>query len=195
LTQIPAETKNPSERVVVAAPPRIIGTRLVAAALGVTRHVLAARVRAGEPVAARGYLGKIGNRHCWNAHEFYAGTFTDVFALERHVGALADATPVEAMCAVGGCDRLAGGFGVCPRHLGLFMRRLDDAQRSSLALVHLVALARWVLDRYPTVRAPHFDPWATTCQFGGCDAELSPSSSGPLCAEHTAVFYRTKRRS
>lgn len=182
----------------VVSPPRLVGTRSVAALLGISPVQVSHRVRADHPLTRPGYLGKIGGRHVWNIHELIASLFTSDAAIDLVVDRLTDrdaARPDHAvLCSAGGCDRVEEMVGLCRVHLRHLMTAWDRAERSSLVVLQLVAMCRWVSERNAhLVLPPGFDPWSAVCMTPDCGNPTNVHGPdgwhGPLCPECSDRFW------
>jgi hypothetical protein len=166
---------------VIVAQPQVIGVAVVAQVLGYAPWTIRAKVRDGDPRVAPGYLGKISNKHCWNAAELFGDLFTSDDALRAYIASAERAPYVPDRCFVDDCRRVSGPLGLCPRHARRFLRAWDRAEFSGVSLIQLVALCRWVTERWAHLTIPEFDPWADTCITPGCNGAANLSGQGPLC--------------
>lgn len=89
----------------LVAPPQIVGTEAIADIHGVTEEWVRKQIRSNNGYT-NGYIGKIGQRHCWNLSEALTGLY--------HPEAL---TPLADQCAAPDCTGSAGAVGLCPTHL------------------------------------------------------------------------------
>lgn len=178
----------------ITSPPTLVGIDFPAALYQTSRDRVRRRLHRGDAEIRRGYLGKIGRGHVWNAHELIAGTFTSDVALELVVRRLANGhtDPVAGLlCAVTDCDEIEEALGLCSTHMRRLMRTWGRAEHSRLFLMQLVAMCRWVVERNSElVLPPGFDPWASQCMTPGCDGVTNyPGRSGPMCVACTANFW------
>lgn len=179
----------------IVSPPRIIGTHSVARLLGVKQDSAWRLVDRKSPTVAPGYLGKIGGRHCWNAPVLINSLFGSDVELEAVLDTLTCPDPVDPLdrmlCGVPGCDALESSVGLCRHHMRMLNHAWRHAPRSSLVMVQLVAMCRWVAERNSHLVLPaDFDPWSQVCMTPGCEAPTNDGSwHGPLCQACAGVFW------
>lgn len=181
----------------IVSPPKIVGTNTVAELFGVTPDRIRRRIVERQPQVCHGYLGKISDKHCWNLPELVAALFTSDASLELVVERLTSppSDPTDTLlCTVPDCDQLEETVGLCAAHLRRLMCTYRRAPRSSLAVIQLVAMCRWVVERNDHYVLPaDYDPWATVCLTPGCDGETNVVGRwGPLCGPCTARFWQNR---
>lgn len=192
----------------IVSPPRIVGTKTVAAFLGVSAWWLYRAIPDEPPYVgewAPGYLGKIANKHTWNFHELIASTFDSEASLELVVSRMTDPAPADPLdtllCGAAGCDGAAEQLGLCTRHLRRMFTAWRHSSRSSLVTMQLVAMCRWIVDRNAHLVLPaDFDPWSNVCMTPGCGGSTNVHGDhaegawhGPLCLECSAKFWNYSR--
>lgn len=143
---------------VVVAPPRLIRSADVADFYGVTRWTIYDGLRNGRRPYIDGYIGRIGNRHCWNLNEI--------------IQMSAD-TPCQVCGEPGGLIRM------CPTHAVEFRSAWDRAEQSREAMCRFVGMCRWVSQRWEhaTFVDDLDDLWSEACVACG---ERAPAEH-PLC--------------
>lgn len=177
---------------VVLSPPKIIGVRTVALAIGVTRGRVWELVKARDDRVMAGYLGKISGRHVWNAHELFAGMYTSPVALWEEISRVEHGTTATRWCAVDDCEQPAQFLRLCSHHLGLLMRTWRRSERSTLAQWRLLAMCQWVVERNAHLKTPDgWDPWSGICMTPGCSGRTdeSPGRASPLCVPCSMKFW------
>lgn len=187
----------------VVSPPQTIGARDVAILFGVTPDRIRRRLAEHHRPTRVGYLGKIGGKHVWNAHQLITSVFTSDSDVDATVTALLNTNPRRASdmarCGVDGCDDTADFAQLCHRHLRKFMRAWYHAPTSSVVLLQFVAMCRWVVDRNAhLVLPPGFDPFASTCITPGCAGDTNVHGGdgwhSPLCVDCTRKFWNNPPR-
>lgn len=187
----------------VVSPPQIIGARDVAILFGVTPDRIRRRLAAHHRPTRVGYLGKIGGRHIWNAHELIVGVFSSDSRLEDTLRALTNphARPAGelVLCGVDDCGDPVEFVGLCRRHLRRFMTAWYHAGTSSLVLLQFVAMCRWVVDRNAHLVLPAgFDPFGHVCITPGCGKATNVHGRdgwhSPLCVDCTRSFWNNPPR-
>lgn len=186
-----ATTDDPG---IVLSPPKLIGSPTVALMLGIARERVWRLVAAGDVRIQAGYLGKIGDRHVWNAHELFAGMYSSPMALWEEVARIENGTPVVMWCSVGDCEEPAHFLRLCSRHLNRHMAVWRRAERSTLAQWRLLAMCRWIVERNEHLTPPHgWDPWSGVCMTPGCENSTDQvdgrARASPLCLSCSGKFW------
>lgn len=177
---------------VVLSPPKIIGVKTVALTLGVSRWRVYKLIEAGDERVTPGYLGKVAERHIWNAHELFAGMYTSTIALWEEIARVESGDPATRWCAVEECENPAHFLRLCPTHLRLLMRTWRRSERSTLAQWRLLAMCTWVVERNAHLKTPDgWDPWSGICMTPGCAGRTdeSPGRASPLCVPCSLNFW------
>jgi len=177
---------------VILPRPQLVGTDTVSAALGISIGRLYALLRQRHPRVTPGYLGKIADRHTWNAHELFASMFTSTMALAEEVDRVEAGVRSDRWCSVPGCEEAAQFLDLCRVHIWKLQRTFHDAERSAQAMYRLLAMCTWVVERNQHLTPPHgWDPWSGVCMAPGCEngTDGPHRRSSPLCPDCSAKFW------
>ncbi len=176
----------------IVSPPRIVGIDTVAHLLGLTEATTRRRLKRGDPVIGKGYLGKISNRHTWNMHELVSGLFVDESSIEQVVDRALSGEPPVVLCLVSDCENGAETIGLCRKHTKALFKAWKHAPSSTLIHAQLVGMCQWIVERNAHIVLPAgFDPWATVCMTPDCGNETNARGwHGPLCPSCAATFWR-----
>ena len=154
----------------MATPPRLVGTSALADFYGVHPDTVQKGLQSDSPKYSVGYIGKIGGRHVWDLNQII------------EVGA-------DLPCQV--CGAPGGYLRLCPEHARLFRHVWSRADRSWLSLMQLIAMCRWIVERWEHVGDIQIDDvWSTTCVTPGCDGEANVGRLGPLCTDCATEVHR-----
>jgi len=183
-----AATSDP----IVLSAPKLIGTKTVAAALGLQSAAVRQLVAARDKHVMTGYLGKISERHTWNAHELFAGMYESPMALWVELSRVETGTPSDLWCTVEECEQHAHFLRLCLLHVNRLMDTWRSAERSTLAHWRLLAMCTWVVERNRHLTPPSgWDPFSEICMVPGCvgRTDTRPGRASPLCPPCSQRFW------
>lgn len=186
MTTPPASTDT-----VVLPQPQLIGTFTVAAAFGLSPWRVRELIREGDPRVTAGYLGKIAERHTWNAHELFGSMYTSTMALQEEIARVEAGIRSDRWCSVPDCEHEAQFLDLCRGHLKQLKNTFRQAERSGQAVWRLLAMCTWVVERNRHMVPPEgWDPWSGVCMTPGCENDTDQTRrSSPLCRSCSAEFW------